>query len=223
MATATFQNGVSGYTGGSDTWLDEASGTWNQGGSIETLIGYESGFGNCRILHRWDLSSISSTSVITSATLQLNDKDYVNRNMNCAVNIYQPSVANANWVCGTSFDTTETGACCWNTKTYNTVNWAGSVGMGTATTDYVNTSLASYTFIDNASGFKTITFNASGLTYIQTLFGTTGGAGFLIIGPGGVDNTITKIASMDDSTPANRPILTIGYTPVSTNMFLNII
>lgn len=167
---------------------------------------------------RWNLTSIPYNAQIVSATLQLYDTDYVNRNRNSPINIYQPSAANAGWVVGSTTDNSEVGAVCWNKKTFDTVAWAGSAGMSTPTTDYINTSLAAYTFVDGASGFKTITFNATGLAYIQSLFGTTGGAGILIVGDEVNSNCLNILKSSDHVDGSDRPILTITYAQSGMNM-----
>jgi hypothetical protein len=215
----TFQQGVNGYAGCTDAWMSSFTGSvpainnCNFGSHVNLLFGFESGFGIERALQRWNLSSIPAGAVCSAASLQLYDSNYVNRTVNTPTNIYQPSVANANWVAGTSSDTTEVGAVCWNYKAYNTVAWAGSAGASTPTTDYVNTSLASYTFVDGETGYKTIIFNAAGLTYIQSLFGGTGGAGFLIIGDEVNSNSLTHVNSADG---ANTPLLNITLSGIST-------
>lgn len=211
-----FQQGTAGYSGCQDNWMnDNAAGgrdNMNEGGHNSIVFGNESGFGFTRALMRWNLSQIPATATVTAATLTLYDQDYVNRNLNNPINIYQPSASNADWTVGTSVDATEVGASCWNKKVYNTTNWAGSAGLSTATTDYVNTSLASYTFVDGRSGLTTINFNSDGVAYIQTLLGGTGGAGFLIIGDQSTSNTLTGIESANASTVSQRPILTITFT-----------
>lgn len=216
--TATFQQGASSYTGAQDTWLvDTGSTTVNNGGGAQVLFGYESGFAHTRGMMRWDLSSIPNTATIVSATLQLYDEEYASRTADCAINIYEVAAANNDWVVGTADFATQAGSACWADKKQSTNAWAGgNTGCGTATTDYVNTSLASYTFVDGAgAGFKTITFNSSGLTYLQALFGTTPGAGILIKGEEVTSNSLTKTTSAE-GTSSNRPILTVVYNTAST-------
>lgn len=218
--TVTFQQGTSGYSGYEDNWmLDGVNDIFNNGAGSDFLFGYESGFAHTRGIMRWDLSSISASETIVSATLQLYDREYASRTANCAINIYEIKAANSGWVAGTADFASQGGSSCWSAKTFGVTNWAGSVGCGTAGTDYVNTSLASYTFVDGAgAGFKTITFNSDGLAYLQSLFGTSGGAGFLIIGEEVTSNSLTKIVSGNDATTANRPILTITYSTTDTGM-----
>lgn len=211
--TATFQQGVSGYSGNTDTWMYNGTDQlFNRGAHVELLVGFETGFGKARDLMRWDLSSIPSSAIISSASLQLYDLNYASRNQNTTVDLYQPSAANAGWVAGTQTGAAEVGSSDGIYKINNTVTWAGSALLSTATTDYVNTSLGSYTFVDDASGFKTITFNAAGIAYLQTLLGTTGGGGLLMFSTTeATNNCLTKLDSANSATSAQRPILTIVY------------
>lgn len=216
--TVTFQQGTSGYSGEQDNWLvDGGSTSVNNGGNAGFLIGYESGFAHTRGVMRWDLSTISGSETIVSANLQLWDEEYASRTANCAINIYEIKAANSSWVVGTADFATQGGSSCWADRQQGIAGWAGgSTGCGVAGTDYVNTSLASYTFVDGAgAGYKTITFNASGLTYLQSLFGTSGGTGFVVIGEEVTSNSLTKTTSAE-GTAAHRPILTITYASGGT-------
>ena len=207
MPIVTLQQGFGGYTGCTDTWIVEPSQNNNCGGHASLLFGWE-GSGNAyRTLMRWDLSSILAGSICASASLQLYDQNYAGRTVNNPINIYQPSVANADWVAGTGNNTgSEVGSSSWNNKIYFTVPWAGSEGLSTPTTDYVNTSLAAYTFIDGSSGYKTINFNAAGIAYLQTLFGGTGVGGLLIIGDQANNDSLTIC---DSANGTNTPKLEI--------------
>jgi hypothetical protein len=62
----TLQDGVNGYTGTSDTWLDPAYSGTNNGTAINADLQYEI---RDRQLHMFDLSSIPSNATITSATM----------------------------------------------------------------------------------------------------------------------------------------------------------
>lgn len=218
MAYYKFQEGVSSYSGCQDTFLDGFSGEmdWNNGGQLFGYAGNLSG-SFIRHLFRWDLSSIPKTMGCVSAALSVRDTNFASRTANNTVNIYKVADANGTWVEGTASDATEVGSCCWNKKVYNTTNWAGSVGMGTAGTDYVNTVLATASFTDGSSGFKTFNFNANGLLVLQSWFGTTGGNGLFLIGDEATSGSITQWDSSETATSANRPILEIYTSVISVN------
>jgi hypothetical protein len=195
-----------------DVWLDgDGAGgqTDNQGAHPKSYFGFDGASRKMRTLQRWDFSSISAAETVTSVTLNLTDTDWALRTANNAINIYKVSDANGDWVEGTTLDIPQTGSPCWNTKVTNTVNWAGSAGLSTAGTDYVNTSLASYTFVDGTSGVKSITFNSDGIAVVQSWLGGAGGNGILIIGDESTGGSWTEIASKEDATPSNRPQLVI--------------
>lgn len=69
--TLTLQQGVNGYAGTTDAWLDESLETDNYGGAANLRIQYNNGRSDCVVL-KFDLAGlIPSGSVIVSATLSL--------------------------------------------------------------------------------------------------------------------------------------------------------
>jgi hypothetical protein len=82
-------------------------------------------------------------------------------------------------------------------------NWAGSAGLSTPGTDYINTSLATATFVDETTGWVTFTFNATGLAVIKNKLGTTGGAGFIMIGEEGATSSASGFHSSEYTTDAS--------------------
>ena len=164
-------------------------------------------------LLRFDLSGIPSTAICTAAVL----KFYANSiGANTVFDVYKITDANGDWVEGT-YDAggAENGSPCWNKKKYNTVDWAGSAGLQTAGTDYVNTVIATGSAASGiASGtLISITFNAAGLAVLQDWFGDATNNGLLVVTD--VSNTIS-VHSGEATTEAYRPVLAISYTEATT-------
>lgn len=217
MGYYKFQNGANGYTGCKDDRIDSGTGdhTFNNGGHTVDYAGRQTAARFMRDLQRWDLSLIPSTAICSAANMYLFDTNWASRTANNIVNLYKISDANGNWTEGSSIDTNEIGAPSWDFKANNSTAWAGSAGLSTVTTDYINTSLGTATFTDGVSAFVRIGFNASGCAFLSSIFGTTGGNGFIIFGDEATDGSWTEWASSSNATVANRPILEI-YTNSQT-------
>ena len=75
ITSVTYQNGLDGYTGTTDTYIAEIDSTLNFGGcdtlkvSYATWTGYQSG--NKKTLIKFDISDLPDSAVITQAYLQL--------------------------------------------------------------------------------------------------------------------------------------------------------
>lgn len=165
-----------------------------------------------REVQRFDLSSIPAGRTCMTATLYLWDTNWGNHLNSTTLDIYEIASANSTWVAGTANASPQAGSCCWNKKIYNTTAWAGSAGLNTATTDYVNTSLGTLTFPDHSgfSGYRAVPINSSGLSYLASLFGGTGGAGWLLVGSGSGDTAVEY--ESHNGTDGHRPYLAIGYS-----------
>lgn len=150
-------------------------------------------------LLRFPLDSISSSATCSAATLQLS----VTQGSGITLSLYKIMDANGNWA-----ETT----CNWDYKVIATSTaWAGSAGLSTAGTDFVNTNLVSSSF---SSPNYTLTFNASGLAVLQDWFGDASNNGLLLIG----SSTTYYIASKEYATESYRPKLTVTYTTGSTGV-----
>lgn len=216
MATINIGNNTGNSGGLQDTRLDSAGsgGNDNYGTHSRGYTGWQSASRIMRCIQRWNLSSIPAGSICNSATLYLYDTDWANRAADCTTTLYKISDANADWVEGTTSDTPQEGSASWNYKAYHAVSpvsWAGSGGLSTAGTDYVNTSLGSTVFTDGVSGYRTITLTAAGLTALEGWFGTTGGGGWLLIGTQSGGAAWTEWHSAV-GTDGDRPYLAIDYT-----------
>ena len=152
----SFQQGadnalVTNYQGTDDNTLhagsrvDQNAGTYHVG-----PVGKSPWGGNAsRGLMRFDLSAMAGQYIaINSVSLKLySDSKKVSPQ---TFSIYAIKPANADWVEGTVQWAVETGSSCWNYKAYDTSNWAGSAGLGTADVDYYATALG--TFVTTGGG-----------------------------------------------------------------------
>jgi len=158
-------------------------------------------------LFRFDLSGLPAGATCTAATLKLYALNTEGSN---TYNLYQVADANGDWVEGTKAAAAETGSPCWNKKAYNTVDWAGSAGMSTAGTDYINTVLATVTASSTGAGGEIfLTFNAAGLAVLASWFGAATNNGFVLITSSA--STTYEIASGENTTAGYRPVLSLSY------------
>ncbi len=214
MATATL-NPVA------DTML-RGSVPLNNYGNSGHMTGYLS---TDKYLMRFNLSGIASGNEATGATLKVYKTNTADSSRTTAVNIYAIASANGDWIEGTKDNAQAlSGEPCWNAKAADgaggvTTAWAGSAGLETAGTDYVNTSLGSTNFLRHDAIYTeyTFTLNASGLAVLNNWFGAASNPGFVLIPAG---STYVAIGSRTYNTAGYRPVLTIEYAPVSHRMSL---
>ena len=198
------------YAGAEDTRLDSQSATFTFGTHASGYVGNSSGGRIMKDLSRYDLSSLSSGDAVTAASINLYDHNWGNRTADCTVNVYEVSAANGDWAEDALTDQAVSGAPCWNQKEYSVTDWAGSAGLATATTDYVNTSLGSKAFTDGVSGYRAIDFNSSGLSLLEDWLGDATNNGFLLVGSGS-GSYWTEFTS-GNGTDGQRPYLSVTYT-----------
>ena len=168
-----------------------------------------------KILFRFDLSTIPSTATIVSATLKLYSSGATQAQ---TYTVYKITDANGDWVEGTGNASAINGAPCWNQKAYGSQNWAGSAGMSTADTDYINTVLATATLNSIAdTELISIPFGASGLTVLQDWFGDASNNGLLLITSGADE----YYHSGESTTESYRPVLSITYTEAGALLKVN--
>jgi hypothetical protein len=172
------------------------------------LVGNHTSLGNLHGLLRFDLSSLGTNIVINSVTLQMN-KPAGGTGSSFTVNVFELSVANANWVEGTANNVAQSGSATWNSK--GSSAWAGSAGASTAGTDYINTVLASYAGSLLTAGDAAFTSQAAFLTSVSNNLG-----GSLNLGIGmnsGVSGSYYRFAT-DENTSFDAPALVIDYTVI---------
>ena len=158
----TVQQGVSGYAGTDDAsiWAHQNGGTDvqgdnNYGGRNYIFLGDPFGTttGEGKGLLRFDLSNkISTLASVSSISLTFKESGNRDSTGSGTINIYRVAAANSAWVEGVHQAAAATGECTWKNLAHSGTPWAGSVGMGTAGTDYVNTLLGSFTFDGSENG-----------------------------------------------------------------------
>jgi len=228
----TVQQGVSGYAGTDDNsvWAHQNGGTDvqgdnNYGGRNYTFLGDPFGGvtgvpgGEGKGLLRFDLSNeISTLQSVSGISLTFKESGNSTSRGTGTINIYRIAAANSAWVEGVNQAAAATGESTWKNLAHPGTAWAGSVGLGTAGTDYVNTLLGSFTF-DNTQGATYTVDLATGdaalrLSLIQEWSGTqANNAGLLFVIDGASTNPKggLSLASSEDGTASFRPKLEVDY------------
>mgnify|MGYP000944208158 FL=1 len=192
---------------GADTYGYSGNPLLNYG--VITTFGLSAGVAIRRPIIRFDLSSIPASAVCSAATLKITNSSNISGNT--PISIYKISDANGDWIEGTKAAIVGAGMPCWSYKAYDTDAWAGSAGLSTAGTDYVNTVLASTTLTNGtaANTQNEISFNSDGLAVIQSWFGDATNNGFVLFTTNANSN---GFHSKQSTTAGYRPILSITYT-----------
>ena len=218
MAVATIgENTGDTYPGLEDTRIETSLPTFNFGTHTRGYTGNQT----TRIMkeiQRFDFSGLTASWTVTAVVLNLYDTNWANRSADCTIDVWQIASANGDWIEGTTTGAAQTGSPCWSYKAYDATtptNWAGSAGLSTATTDYINTSLGQAVFTDGVSGYRTITFNATGEGVVEGWLGDATNDGFLITGSGSNNNWTEWHSSQ--GTDGNRPYLSVTYTTGAGN------
>ena len=187
----TFQNGLSGYTGTTDTYVNTYAKTTNYG--LATSLTAAS-YNALKPLFRFDLSSIPANAVVNSATLSFYASSWGGNSGSYQNTIYR--VLDKNWV--------ESEAT-WNI--YSTGNNWTTAGLGSGT-DYgtpVFTSLTGF----NPTGPMWVNFSAA--TLVQNwVNGTYQNHGITYLTSGGPQPTFYSSEYAIDT--SLRPKLVVDYT-----------
>ena len=195
-----------------DTWLNNASPyTYNYGAAASVGINTP----NVRkALFRFNLSAIPASATCTAASLTITAASKIWPGSTRTFSIYEVASANGDWVEGTGNGSAVTGAPCWNYKAYHAstpTSWAGSNGMSTAGTDYIDTALATYTVYPSAVEINNsfdFVFNASGRAVVKSWFGQATNSGIVAWYNCG---TSVSWHTKEASTESYRPTLTVTY------------
>jgi len=195
---------------GADNQMQSTAGTSNKGTDTSfSLITTQR-----RATIRFDLSGIPSGQVCTAATLKLYWRD--TNGVDDTISLYKITDANGNWVEGTSATPAASGDPCWNAKKADgsggvTTAWAGSAGLSTAGTDFVNTVIASAVTPSTVSNYALfeIPFNAAGLLVLTGWFTQATNNGILMVRTDGT--TTPNFRSKEDATAGYRPVLSVTY------------
>lgn len=193
--TIAFQDGVAptaGYSGTSDTYINEGAATTNYG-TVDTLMldGNDGTEFSSAALMKFDLSSIPAGSVILSATLILNS-------INATAASYPIYRLLRNWNASqATWNNYATGSA-WTT--------AGAQGAGT---DYDATTLGNVT---GGTGATSIALNAAGVGVVQSwVNGNLSNFGMITRNYAVTDGF--DFSSDDHATASNHPRLVVNYRP----------
>jgi uncharacterized repeat protein (TIGR01451 family) len=188
---------ISGVANSIDTWLDGGNTDRNNGINTTLTVDRESDQPG-RTLLKFNLSSIPTGAVITSATLRLRKTN------NKVETIVLHRMANS-WVEGTkSSQTALSGEPTWSHRQYSTVAWTGGTG---ATDDYASPIIASATTTSSSN----VDVNWDVKTLVQAWTDGVPNYGFLI--KAADDQTITSdnAVNFSSSEGATAPQLIISY------------
>lgn len=219
--TTPFIGGI--YTGVEDTMVlhnDFGIAGNNFGGRTDFAVGEQLSSSQLhprRALLRFDVTSLAGQyASINSVTLRLT----ISSNASGAgagsdvIQLFREAPANAGWVEGTQANGFELGSSSWNNRNESGTPWAGSVGSGTAGTDYLAPVLASVGFDDTTSTGITLDFVFNDVSFLPTWISGSN-AGLLMRLPDDSLANIDRALFFDSSeagTVANRPQLIIDYT-----------
>ncbi len=204
-----------------DTYLRGGSADQAFGATQSILAGNHGTVGPFAILFRFDLSTLPTSGItIDSVALTLTSTASGAGTL-VTLMAFQLSAANADWIEGSQAGTNGiNGSATHNFKARyegngTNQNWAGTAGARTAGTDYVNTSLASFTGDAATIGTGTLGFTSTG-AFQTTVGGAAGGDLNLWVGTPTVVavNDFFRIASRETAGTASDPLLTINYTVI---------
>ena len=187
-----------------DNYLSANNTEYNNGGTTELHVDGTTGTDRRTSLLRWDLSSIPSTAIISSASLQL----YVSDASPLVFNLYD---LRQDWIEGTGNRVNSTTSSNWNT--YDGVNSWGTVGAASTETDRYDTNLWNAdTASFSSTGSKTEALNNDGINVIQGwVSGSLPNYGLIIQNYSGSTTNAAYFASSENTTEANRPTMIVNY------------
>jgi len=196
-----------------DTALRSTDATRNFGASVLSKDALTQ-----RLLFRFDLSSITASAICSAATFKITKSDTGSATL-LTHNLFKIADANGDWIEGTTNNATaKAGEPCWNAKVADgsagvTTAWAGSAGMSTAGTDYINTIIgtAQIQRSDASNTQYTFTLNSDGLEVLQSWFGDVTNNGILYQSDSLSYLSITFHLS-EATTESYRPVLSVTYT-----------
>jgi len=167
--------------------------------------------GPLKVLIAFNISTIPIHATVSAVSLLLTVAAQVLGSG--TVQIYDMAAANSGWVEGTKVAAAETGSSTWLWKIASTVAWAGSAGLSTAETDYINTLLASYPWTAPSSGTHTYSLPVSIIAAWQS-----SNVGLLLKAASPANANYIYYRSSDDTTDiTQRPELLVEYTLPITN------
>jgi hypothetical protein len=193
--TATFQDGINGYSGTRDATILAGSPNTNQGATTSVRV---DGSPDVAALLRWDIGSIPTGVTVKSATITLNITT-------TSSNTFQLYELKQNW--------SESGAT-WNrfsaTSTWATAGAQGANDRGSAVLGTIKAS---------SNGKVTITLNAAGIAVVQKWINNPG-SNFGLTIQNYANSKAFAFDSSEASAAANRPKLSVTYTNAAPAMLV---
>lgn len=229
-ATISFQNGasnayVSNYAGTSDTSFNSANDSGggynngNNGGANYIYATQTVTWEERRALIGFDLSSLTGQGItVNSATMKL-ATIYNTSPDNVIVTFYPVAAANAGWVQGTNgsvVSPANAGEATWNHKAHPGTNWAGSPGLSTPGTDYINTAAATGVYNPATADGTYVSF-ALTPSVVQSWIDTpSDNGGLLLLTDNDSTNGYYRFAEYysSEADAGLRPILELNVTAV---------
>ncbi len=191
---ATFQQGVGGYSGATDTEIDASAPTTNKGANDEITI---DGVTDRGALLSWDLSDVPPGAVVSSAAMRLNITA-------ASTQTYQLYQMRRGWTEGGATWQTADGAQDW-----------GTVGANNTSQDRFNTTLVSTP--TNVTGDQDLDLSGNGVAVVQGWVNSRGGNhGFLLANYS--RTSPLSFRSAEFATAASRPRLAISYETLRGTM-----
>ncbi|MDO9187447.1 MAG: DUF4347 domain-containing protein [Bacteroidia bacterium] len=193
LATTTFQQGVSGYSGTTDTYLDSSSSGTNFG--LSSVLQMYNFLGTQQSLVNFDLSSIPVGSIVTSASVTFTSS--INLGLVPTVNMYKML---SPWV--------------ENTSTWNTLGG----GVSTNDIEALSTADASWGALIGLGGTATFTSASVASTVQSWINNPANNNGWLLT----AGLTSVQFYSSEEVTTTYRPQLSVIYTaPTPPSMDLD--
>lgn len=185
-STVSFQNGTAGYTGMIDASLRSDNATTNYGGATDLLI---DGSPDYAAVMRWDISSIPSNKVVTSAQLKVQVFDASSGSYELYALKQAFNEAQVTWQRAST-------ALAWQSAGANGANDRETTVLGAVT--------------GSAAGSLTVTLNAAGIAKVQAWINNpSSNHGFVLLDYAVSDGL--DLRSSEYGTVTQRPTLTITY------------
>lgn len=210
----------SGTSEGGDVFINHSTRNYGAATSIDVR--------NFPFLCRFILSSISSDATCTAATLAYTLVQVTDQSRTSAFNIYEVKDANGDWIEGTSNNTTaKEGEPTLAAKEADgsggvKTAWAGGSNFSaTPGTDFESTALATQITLDDGDPVGTVytfTFNAAGISKLQSWFGDATNNGFAVKSSSSVT---MYMGTAENATESYRPVLSVTYTAAGTFIPVN--
>jgi hypothetical protein len=202
--TVVYQQGVDGYSGCTDAWIEATSGKadYNSGASAYAWIGFYQASSERRNLIRFDLSALSGVTAVASATLEF----YVYDDWFSTGVTVKTARLLREWNEGTKDSATAgTGEATWNSAKHNQVAWttAGADSLNNDRTAFSAT--MAWTSTENE--FKSLNVQAWAEDW---LVDGSPNYGMLVAGVNNAE--LDLVRSREYASASLRPKLTIDYS-----------